>query len=138
MKSMTKIIVVLILSLFTFSCTKVREVITEVPVTVETVKYEYLTNYKIDTIIERDSVDRFIKGDSVLITKYKYIKQVKIQTDTICKIDTIPTVVTVTKTEIKEVNKLKWYQTFLNWCGILFVIMLLVFGTYKVVKWKLK
>jgi hypothetical protein len=97
-----------------------------------------LTNYKIDTIIEKDSVDRFIKGDSVLITKYKYIKQVKIQTDTICKIDTIPTVVTVTKTEISEVNKLTWYQKFLNWCGILFVIILLVFGTYKLVKWKFK
>jgi hypothetical protein len=135
---MTKILVVLLLSLFTFSCTKVKEVVTEVPVTVETIKYEYLTNYKVDTIIEKDSVDRYINGDSVILYKYKYIKQIQLQRDTICKIDTIPTVVTVTKTEINEVNKLTWYQKFLNWIGGIALVIGMVFGTYKIVKWKLK
>jgi hypothetical protein len=92
----------------------------------------------VDTIIEKDSVDRYINGDSVILYKYKYIKQIQLQRDTICKIDTIPTVVTVTKTEINEVNKLTWYQKFLNWIGGIALVIGMVFGTYKIVKWKLK
>lgn len=80
---------------------------------VETVRTEYKTDTKIDSIHTSDSVYIYINGDTVIKYKERLIYRNKIQKDTIIQRDTIP----VIKTEEKEVNKLKWYQELLMLIG---------------------
>ena len=95
----------LFIPLLLIACTTTKYV--QVPV--ETIKKEYITNTVIDSIIEKDSIDRFISGDTLIIykehTKFKYINKI----DTIIKQDTITKVVTVTEEKVKEVNKIYWW-----------------------------
>lgn len=76
------------------SCTSTRYI--EVPV--ESIRTEYITSTKIDSVFTRDSIDRWIKGDTVYVykehIKYQYLNK----TDTVVKVDTIPKIVTVEKT----------------------------------------
>nr|DAH01891.1 MAG TPA: hypothetical protein [Crassvirales sp.] len=57
--------------------------------------------------------------------KYKYIYKYLNRTDTIVKTDSIEVPVEVKTTEIKEVNKLKGYQSFLMCFGFGFILILL-------------
>lgn len=121
---MKKLVWVLIV-FFLVGCSTTK--IVEVPV--ETIKKEYIHDTKLDSIIVRDSVDRWLKGDTLYIykerVKYKYV----IKTDTICKTDSIPTIVTVTK-EVK-INHIKWYQKFLMWIGVISLWSLIILIAYK-------
>ena len=71
-----------------------------------------------DTLMMRDSVYHFIKGDTVIIERWHH--QVKVErvavSDTLR--DTVPVVTEITKTETKEVNHLYWWQHALMWFGI--------------------
>lgn len=111
----------------------------EVPVMIETVKTEYINQLYRDSIFVHDSIDRYVSGDTVYLYKEKYIYNYKNRTDTVVKIDSIQVPVEVVRTvntntvEIKEVNRIKWYQTGLMWAGglaILFSALWLV--------WRLK
>ena len=111
----------------------------EVPVMIETVKTEYINQLYRDSIFVHDSIDRYVSGDTVYLYKEKYIYNYKNRTDTVVRIDSIQVPVEVVKTvntntvEIKEVNRIKWYQTGLMWTGglaILFSALWLV--------WRLK
>lgn len=111
------------------SC-KVQKEIIEVPV--ETIKTEYIHDTKIDSVFVKDSIDRWMKGDTIFIykehTKYKYINK----TDTIIKIDSIPKII---KTEIiKEVkvNHIKWYQKILMCIGGVSSLVLVLYILDKV------
>lgn len=127
MKKIIPIIVILILLLC--SCTSTK--IVEVPI--ETIKTEYVHNTKIDSVFVKDSIDRYIKGDTVYIykerTQFKYL----IKTDTVCKTDTIPKVVKVDIVKEVEVNHIYWYQKALMWTG---GILLLSLGLYLMYKLK--
>lgn len=118
MKKLLYIIPVLILLT---ACTPQREVI-EVPV--ETIKTEYIHDVRIDSIYERDSVDRWRDGDTVFIykehTKYKYLNRI----DTIVKVDSIPKLVKIKTKEVVEVNHIKWYQKALMWIGGITMLLL--------------
>lgn len=131
---MRKLLIIIVLLILTVcSCTTTRLV--EVPV--ETVKTEYKFNTRVDSIFERDSIDRWIAGDTVFIykehTKYKYKEKV----DTVIQRDTIPKIIKLETVKEVEVNHIKWYQKSLIWLGFIGLLFLIAFGTFKLTKLKL-
>lgn len=97
---------------------KTTEVIREVPVVTEHTTVQHHTDIVRDTLIQRDSVYHYVMGDTVIIERWHTSQAVNryIIADTVR--DTIPLVVPVTKTEIKEVEKkLHWWQSALMWLG---------------------
>lgn len=121
---MKKSIIFIIILIILTACTQTKYI--EVPV--ETIKNNYINTIQKDTLIIRDSVDRWLKGDTVLITKYKYVYQTQYIHDTIIKNDTITNTVYVDK--IVTINELKDYQKFLIYIG-LFSIVFIIFVLYK-------
>lgn len=121
---MKKNIIFIIILIILTACTQTKYI--EVPV--ETIKNNYINTVQKDTLIIRDSVDRWLKGDTVLITKYKYVYQTQYVHDTIIKNDTITNTVYVDK--IVTINELKDYQKFLIYIG-LFSIVFIIFVLYK-------
>lgn len=121
-----------ILYMLLASCSAQKQIV-EVPV--ETIKTEYVHDTRIDSVFVKDSVDRFVRGDTVFIcrehTKYKYLNK----TDTIVRVDSIPKIVKLETVKEVEVNHIKWYQKALMWIG---GIMSLIFTGYIIYKMKLK
>lgn len=104
---------IIIMSVLLISCTTTKYV--DVPI--ETVRTEYINQLHKDSVFVHDSIDRYIRGDTVYQYKYRYIYKYLNNTDTIVKTDSIP--IKVKTIEIKEVNKLKSYQSFLMNIGVL-------------------
>lgn len=125
MKNLLIVLCVLLL----LSCSTTRTI--EVPV--ETIKKEYIYDTKIDSVIIRDSIDRWFRNDTTYIYKERISFKYKTRLDTIIRIDTIPKVLTVEK-EVK-VNNIYWYQKLLMWIGSLSLILLIL---YLCKKFKLK
>lgn len=111
------------MTLLLVSCSSRRQIV-EIPI--EVVRTEYKYDSIIDSVYIRDSVDRYIKGDTVFLykerIKYRYLSKV----DTIVKTDTIPKVVKVESVEQVVVNHIKWYQKILMYLGGLSSIILLI------------
>lgn len=124
---MKKGIIFIIILIILTACTQTKYI--EVPV--ETIKNNYINTVQKDTLIIRDSIDRWLKGDTVLITKYKYVYKTQYVHDTIIKNDTITNTVYVDK--IVTINELKDYQKFLIYTG-LFSIVFIIFVLYKKLK----
>lgn len=116
----------------------------EVPVvvtqehTIESVKIDHIR----DTLIQRDSVYHYIKGDTIVIERWHHTQGTTTTTrvDTLHIYDSVPYPVETTHetivTKIQEVNVLKWWQKALMFCG---GIALVVFGfliAYKIGKKK--
>ena len=126
---MRKLLYIIPILLFLCSCSAQKQIV-EVPV--EIVKTEYIYSTKIDSVHVRDSIDGYVKGDTVFIykehTEYKYLNK----TDTIVRVDSIPKIVKVETVKEVEVNHIKWYQKALMWIGG--IVSLLLIGTiiYKV------
>lgn len=124
----------LLIAFFLFLCVSCSTTkLVEVEVPVETVRTEYVNNIQYDSIHVRDSIDRFIKGDTVFLYKYRDIYKYKYRTDTVVKVDSIQVPVRITTTKEVEVNKIKGYQYFFMYSGIAFILILL-FGAYKLIK----
>lgn len=90
---------------------KTTEVVREVPVVVEHTTTEHHTDIVRDTLLMRDSVYHYIKGDTIIIERWHHVVDVNkmIRTDTIH--DTIPQVVTATKVITKtEPRAVQWWQ----------------------------
>ena len=119
-------LLIIIILLIVTACTTTRYI--ETPVPIETIKTEYITQIKEDSIYIHDSIDRYISGDTVYQYKYKYIYKFLNTKDTIQQIDTIQIPIEVT--QIREVNKLKWYQSTLMYLGLAFLIVV----SYKILK----
>lgn len=115
-------LLIAILIFFCISCTTTKYV--DRPVPLETVRTEYINQFYRDSIFVYDSTDRYISGDTVFQYKYKYIYKYLNHTDTIVKTDSIEVPVEVKTTEIKEVNRLRWYQITLMWVGGLSILAL--------------
>lgn len=128
---MRKLLFIIPLLIFIISC-NTHERIIEIPV--ETVHIEYRTNTVTDSVYMKDSVDRYMIGDTLYIykerTKYKYFTN----TDTIIKIDSIPKIIKVETVKEVEVNHIKWYQKTLMWIG---GVMSLIAAIYLICKIKL-
>lgn len=111
------------------SCTTTRYIEKETPV--ETIKTEYINNYTHDSIYVKDSIITQVVLDTIKVDRYhtKYIE--KVVKDTIIKVDSIPTIVTITK-EV-EVNKMNRTQSFLSYLGGMFLMtLILVLIFYKI------
>ena len=97
-------------------CTSTKYV--EVPVETEKIKTEYITDHKVDSVYIRDSVNVYIKNDTIFIYKERFNNKYIYKTDTIIKMDSIPYLVETKITTTKEVNVLTWYQKILMYLGI--------------------
>ena len=108
-----------------------RIVEVEKPVIVEQTHTQHHTDIVRDTLVWRDSIYHFVKGDTVVIEKWHTTQQVNkwVVNDTIR--DTIPKVVTVTETRIQEVNKLHWWQKVLCWLGGIALVLGGLFAAWK-------
>lgn len=115
-------LLIAILLLICASCATTKYV--DRPVPVETVRTEYVNQLYRDSVFVHDSIERYISGDTVYQFKYKYFYKYLNRTDTVVKIDSVEVPVEVKVTEIKEVNKIRWYQSALMWLGGLFTIFL--------------
>ena len=107
-------------------------------------RYSYLNNTKIeyrdrllyDSIYIHDSIFTLIKGDTVYIYKNKETNHLINKVDTFIKTDTIKVPITITKTvtktktQIKEVNKLYWWQRLLICLGL----TVLIFGVIYIIR----
>lgn len=135
-------IICAILSFLLSGC-KGKEYITErveVPVvvtqehTVESVKIDHVR----DSLIQRDSIYHYIKGDTTIIERWHYLQgTTKIaKVDTLHIYDSVPYPVTTTKevVEVKEVNVLHWWQKMLIAIGGGSLIALILFAAYKMRK----
>ena len=115
-------ILIAILLFICVSCPTTKYI--DKPVLVETVRTEYINQLYRDSVFVHDSIDRYISGDTVYQYKEKYIYKYLSRTDTVVKTDSIEVPVEVKVTEVKEVNKIRWYQAALMWLGGLFTIFL--------------
>lgn len=128
---MKKILVLIVLLVFIIeSCTTTKNIDKVVPI--ETINTEYINKLYRDSVFIHDSIDRYIQGDTVFQTKYKYIYRQINKIDTVIKTDTIPKIVTVEKIEVKEVNKIKWWQNILIYSGIAFITSAVIFVYRKI------
>ena len=108
---------------------KVIEV--EKPVIVENTHTQHHTDIVRDTLVWRDSIYHYVKGDTVVIERWHNttrIERVGIS-DTLR--DTIPRIVTVTETRIVEKNVLRWWQKVLMWAGIVGIVFIVVIIALK-------
>jgi hypothetical protein len=111
----------------------------EVPVVVtqehhtESVKVDHVR----DTLIQRDSVYYYVKGDTVRIEKWHYLQGTTnvVRVDTLIKVDSVqvPVVTERVVTQIEKVEKpLKWWQKGLMWAGGIGLVLLVFFITVKI------
>ena len=113
---------------------------TEIEVPITNTKIEYRDRFLYDSIYVHDSIFTLIKGDTIYISKNKETNRLINKADTIIKTDTIKIPVeitkTVTKTEIqvKETNKLYWWQKSLMYLGLSVLISGIVFLIIKIKK----
>lgn len=119
----------LVISLCSCKAQKVVEHV-EVPVvvtqehTIESVKVDHVR----DTLIQRDSVYHYIKGDTVLIERWHYIQgsTKAVRVDTLIKVDSVqvPVEVKTVVTKTEQVEKpLHWWQRALMLMGGLALIV---------------
>jgi hypothetical protein len=94
-----------------------RVVTQELPVMVEHTTTQHHTAIVRDTLLMRDSIYHYVQGDTCIIERWHHVTNVNkmMVTDTIR--DTVPQVVTVTRSEVHEVNVLRWWQRVLMWLG---------------------
>ena len=115
----------------------------EVPVvvtqehTVESVKIDHIR----DTLIQRDSIFHYIKGDTTIIERWHYLQGTTniTKVDTLHIYDSVPYPVTTEKTttKIEKVNVLHWWQKVLIAIGGGALIALILFAAYKMGKKRL-
>ena len=132
--------VVLLLSLC--SC-KTQYKVVEVPKVVTQTNVEQHTNIVRDTLLRRDSVIIVQRGDTVYHETWHHLQAINRTyiADTVR--DTIPQIVTVTKTEIKEVEKplSRWQRLKMRlggWLLAAVAVLLLGGGVYGILKLKKK
>lgn len=116
----------IILALISCICLIGCKSIQYVPVENTIVKTEYKNSVSYDSIYFTDSVYIREKNDTVYIENIKYRYKYVSNIDTIVKNDTI-TNTTIQEVEvIKEVNKLKWWQTALIALGVLSLVYIII------------
>lgn len=111
--------VILTLGLILFFATGCKSV---KPVIIEKTKIEYRDRLRVDSIYNRDTVNIYMKNDTVYLQSVKWRERLRLDTVSVVKIDSIPYPVEV----IQEVNKLtkwqRWRLTLLNIIGGLIAV----------------
>ena len=143
---MRKLWLFIIVTLALTSCRTVKYIdrtvvdSTEIAVPITNTKIEYRDRFLYDSIYVHDSIFTFIKGDTVYISKNKETNRLVNKDNTIIKTDTIKVPVEITKTvtkteiQIKEVNRLYWWQKGLIYLGLIVLISGIVFLIIKIKK----
>ena len=108
-----------------------RIVEVEKPVIVENTHTQHHTDIVRDTLVWRDSVYHFVKGDTVVIERWHHTERIERVGISDTLRDTIPKVVTVTETRIVEKNVLRWWQKVLMFAGIVGIVGVLVVAGAK-------
>lgn len=95
----------------------------EKPVIVEQTHTQTHTDIVRDTLVWRDSIYHYVKGDTVVIEKWHHSLEVRkmVVADTVR--DTIPRIVTVVEKQVQEVNHIYWWQKALMWAGVLALLL---------------
>ena len=143
---MRKIWLFILIVIFLTSCRTVRYIdrniidSTEIEVPITNTKIEHKDRFLHDSIYIHDSIFTLIKGDTVYIYRNKETNHLINKIDTIVKIDTIKVPVEITKTvtktetQIKEINKLYWWQKIFMYFGLIVFISGIVFPIIKIKK----
>ena len=105
---------------------RTKEIVKEVPIVVERVSERHDTIHHVDSILWHDSIYHLVKGDTVVIERWHTRNRITHDTTRISIHDSIPIVTTTTITEIKEVNKIKWWQKMMIYIGVGAMLMLLL------------
>lgn len=106
---------------------------TEIAVPITNTKIEYRDRLLYDSIYVHDSIFTLIKGDTVYIYKNKETNYLINKVNTFIKTDTIKVPITITKTvtktetQVKEVNKLYWWQRVLICLGLTVLIFSVIY-----------
>ena len=109
---------------------KTRYITTEVPVVLHErdsiVKVQQIHTH--DTLMVRDSVYTFVKGDTILIEKWHQLQAINhvARVDTVYRDRNIEVPVEVNTTEYQEVNVLYWWQKTLIWIGCGFLLYIVI------------
>lgn len=126
----------LICLLITLSSCKPQKVVERIEIPVVTTQEHTIEKVRVehsrDTMQQRDSIYHFVKGDTVLIERWHYLKNTASTShvDTVFQTDSIevPVVKTHTVHDIQEVEKpLAWWQKTLMFCGGTSVAAILLF-----------
>ena len=143
---MRKIWLFILIVIFLTSCRTIRYIdrniidSTEIEVPITNTKIEYKDRFLHDSIYIHDSIFTLIKGDTVYIYRNKETNHLINKIDTIVKIDTIKVPVEITKTvtktetQIKEINKLYWWQKIFMYFGLIVFISGIIFPIIKIKK----
>ena len=116
----------IILALISCICLIGCKSIQYVPVENTIVKTEYKNSISYDSIYFTDSVYIREKNDTVYIENIKYRHKYALKIDTVVKNDTTTNTIIQEVEVIKEVNKLKWWQTALMALGILSLVYIII------------
>lgn len=118
MRELTRIIVLILLAIMLYGCKSIQYV------PVETIKRDttYISQIKIDSIYHRDSIYVEHKGDTVYLSKYKYLYKYIEKHDTLWreKTDTIHVVYPV------EAQLTKWQKIKINMGEYLIAAIVLI------------
>lgn len=118
MRELTRIIVLILLAIMLYGCKSIQYV------PVETIKRDttYISQIKIDSIYHRDSIYVEHKGDTVYLSKYKYLYKYIEKHDTLWreKTDTIQVVYPV------EAQLTKWQKIKINMGKYLIAAIVLI------------
>lgn len=134
------ILVLTIIGLLLLSGCKPQKIVERIEIPVVTTQEHTIEKVRVehshDTMLRRDSIYHFVKGDTVLIEKWHYIqnKTSTARVDTAFQSDSIevPVVKTHTVHDIQEVEKpLQWWQKTLMFCGATAMAALLLFVIFK-------
>lgn len=118
MRELTRIIVLILLAIMLYGCKSIQYV------PVETIKRDttYISQIKIDSIYHRDSIYVEHKGDTVYLSKYKYLYKYIEKHDTLWreKVDTIQVAYPV------EARLTKWQKIKINMGEYLIAAIVLI------------
>lgn len=118
MRELTRIIVLILLAIMLYGCKSIQYV------PVETIKRDttYISQIKIDSIYHRDSIYVERKGDTVYLSKYKYLYKYIEKHDTLWreKVDTIQVAYPV------EARLTKWQKIKINMGEYLIAAIVLI------------
>ena len=129
-----------VLLLYLCAC-KTQYKVVEVPRVVTQTNVEHHTNIVRDTVLRRDSVIIIQRGDTVYHETWHHMRAINRTYITDIVRDTIPQITTVTKTEVREVEKklTSWQRLKMRLGGWLFAavaVLLLGGGVYGILKIK--
>lgn len=113
-------LIVFLLSLLMSGC-RTRYITQEIPVVLHdrdsVVSVQHIHTH--DTLMMRDSVYHYVQGDTIRIERWHTLQAVNhiARIDTLWRVRIVEQPVEVKTTEVKEVNRLRWWQKALMWLG---------------------